>query len=93
MLIVLLVISIILLITLPNVTKHNKNINNKGCDALVSMLQGQAQAYYMENNRYPQSLAELEEGQYIESAKVSCPDGSDITITNGKVKALGKGGS
>ena len=35
MMIVMLVISVLLIITIPNVAKHNSNINNKGCDAYV----------------------------------------------------------
>ena len=38
MLIVLLVVSILLLITIPNVTKHNSVIKDKGCDALVNII-------------------------------------------------------
>ena len=59
MMIVLLVISVILLVALPNVTKHSSSINDKGCDALVQMVQGQVQAYHMEKKKYPSSLKEL----------------------------------
>lgn len=90
MLIVLLVISVILLITLPNVTKHNKNINSKGCEAFVSMLQGQVQAYHMEENQYPKDFQELSEAGYLESEQATCPDGSELEIVNGKVQPINK---
>ncbi|MFS0613858.1 competence type IV pilus major pilin ComGC [Lederbergia ruris] len=90
MLIVLLVISVILLITLPNVTKHNKNIHGKGCEALVSMLQGQVQAYHMEKNQYPKDFQELDKAGYLESEQVACPDGSKLEIVNGKVQPIKK---
>ncbi len=35
MMIVMLVISVLLIVTIPNVAKHNSNINNKGCQAFV----------------------------------------------------------
>jgi len=35
MMIVLLVISVLLVITVPNVTKNNSSINEKGCEAFV----------------------------------------------------------
>lgn len=38
MLIVMLVITVLLLIMIPNVLKHNTVINNKGCSALVKMV-------------------------------------------------------
>ncbi|GIN73562.1 competence protein ComGC [Bacillus sp. J14TS2] len=93
MLIVLLVISVILLITLPNVTKHNKNINSKGCEAFVSMLQGQVQAYHIEKNQYPKDFQELGDEGYLESEQVTCPDGSALEIVNGKVQPINKPGS
>lgn len=38
MLIVMLVITVLLLIMVPNVLKHNAVINNKGCSALVNII-------------------------------------------------------
>lgn len=38
MLIVLLIISVLLLITLPNVTKHSASIDEKGCEAFVHII-------------------------------------------------------
>ncbi|MBE2926569.1 prepilin-type N-terminal cleavage/methylation domain-containing protein [Anoxybacillus flavithermus] len=38
MLIVLMVITILILITIPNVTKHNSMINNKGCSAFINII-------------------------------------------------------
>ena len=40
MLIVLLIISILILITIPNVTKHFATIDEKGCAAYINMVQG-----------------------------------------------------
>lgn len=37
MLIVLLIISILILITIPNVTKHFATIDKKGCTAYISL--------------------------------------------------------
>ncbi len=38
MMVVLLVITVLLLIALPNLTKHSSNINEKGCDGLRQMV-------------------------------------------------------
>lgn len=85
MMIVLLVITIILLIAIPNVTKHSKSINNKGCEALVQMVQAQVQAYYMDHNVYPVKLADLE-GDYLKNTdETKCPNGKELEIVNGVV--------
>ena len=48
MMIVLLIISVLVLIAIPNVTKHSKSIDDKGCKAYVKMVEGQIAAYKMD---------------------------------------------
>lgn len=84
MLIVLAIISILILIAIPNVTKHSKSIDEKGCEAYVQMIQSQVEAYKMEHKLYPETLEALEENDYI-SEEPMCPDGSQLTIEDGKV--------
>ncbi|WP_413057524.1 competence type IV pilus major pilin ComGC [Sporosarcina sp. 179-K 3D1 HS] len=38
MMIVLLIISVLILVAIPNVTKHSKSIDEKGCQAYVNMI-------------------------------------------------------
>ena len=89
MMIVLLVISVLLVITVPNVTKNNSSINEKGCEAFIKMVQGQVQAYELDGmNRKmvndPVSVTALKAGGYITQDK--CPSGKAITIEDGVVK-------
>ncbi|MCJ8006821.1 competence type IV pilus major pilin ComGC [Lederbergia wuyishanensis] len=87
MMIVLLVITIILLVALPNVTKHSSSINEKGCEALVHMVQGQVQAYYMDKKEYPATLEDLKNDYINEDFEFICPNGVAISIDeNGNVK-------
>lgn len=88
MMIVMLVISILLIITIPNVAKHNSNINNKGCQAYIKMVQAQVQAYEMENNKVP-SLQDLIDEGYIKKDTKGCPNGKTVTIdSSGDVTAV-----
>ncbi|MBS4176352.1 competence type IV pilus major pilin ComGC [Lederbergia citrea] len=80
MMIVLLVITIILLVALPNVTKHSSSINDKGCKALVQMVQGQVQAYYMDKQTYPSSLEELKTDDYLKGSNLVCSNGNPLSI-------------
>ncbi|MEH7238478.1 competence type IV pilus major pilin ComGC [Bacillus sp. JJ1562] len=86
MLVVLLVVSILLLITVPNVTKHNTVIKDKGCDAMVKMVEAQVQAYELEKDKVP-TVAELSTEGYLKNGIPACPNGDKITITNGVVVA------
>ena len=79
MMIVLLVISVLLLIALPNVTKHSSSINKKGCKAYIHMVQGQVQAFELEYRRIP-TIEELKSEKYIGSGEAKCPSGNPIYI-------------
>lgn len=89
MMIVLLVISVLLVITVPNVTKNNSSINEKGCDAFVKMVQGQVQVFELDGKKsedgklVPVSVDALIDGGYITQKK--CPSGKEITIADGIV--------
>lgn len=74
MMVVMLIISVLLIITIPNVTKHNSNINKKGCEAFVQMVQSQVQSYEIEHdNQIPISIDDLKTAGYLNVTK--CPDG------------------
>jgi competence protein ComGC len=80
MMIVMLIISVLLIITIPNITKHNTNINNKGCEAFVKMVQAQVQAYQMEKNALPVSVQDLVEAKYLRADATGCPNGKTVEI-------------
>ncbi|WP_042342245.1 competence type IV pilus major pilin ComGC [Bacillus timonensis] len=88
MLVVLLVVSILLLITVPNVTKHNTVIKGKGCEALIKMVEAQVQAYELEDghNRVT-SLDQLKTGGYFKNDTIpACPNGDTIIMdSEGKI--------
>ncbi|RDI41162.1 competence type IV pilus major pilin ComGC [Falsibacillus pallidus] len=90
MMIVLLIISILLFITIPNITKHTASINDKGCKAFVNMVQGQVEAYYMENKSYPATVEELQGAGYLRENETSCANGDEVSIgADGTVSTTG----
>jgi competence protein ComGC len=90
MMIVMLIISVLLIITIPNVAKHNSNINNKGCEAYVKMVQAQVQAYEMDKNKVP-TLEDLKSDGYLKEDAKGCPNGETVEIADdGTVTAVAK---
>jgi competence protein ComGC len=91
MMIVMLVISVLLIITIPNVARHNTNINNKGCEAYVKMVQAQVQSYMLENNQVP-TMEQLSSGEYLNADSTGCPNGTKVVTidSEGKVTAAAK---
>ena len=87
MMIVLLIISVLILIAIPNVAKHSATIDEKGCQAYVKMVQGQVEAFRIEEKKIP-TLVDLIDKQYLNNGETSCPDGRPIAITNGVVTSI-----
>ncbi|GAB3791365.1 competence type IV pilus major pilin ComGC [Virgibacillus kimchii] len=85
MLVVLMVISVLIILIVPNLNTNSENINEKGCDALTAVVQAQVDAYYIDNGNYPASLDKLEEADYINTEQQTCPDGNDLEYSNGEV--------
>jgi|SRR5690554_388015 len=84
MLIVLLVISVLLLLTIPNITKNNAVINDKGCEAYIEVVQTQVELYKLETGNVPENIDDLIELEYI--TRDTCPDGStSLEIIGGRV--------
>jgi competence protein ComGC len=81
MMIVLMIISVLLIITIPNVTKNNDSINAKGCEAYIKMVQAQVQAYEIDHNQLPTTIQELITKGYLKEENRSvCGKDQVITI-------------
>ncbi|MFD2618313.1 competence type IV pilus major pilin ComGC [Terrilactibacillus laevilacticus] len=84
MMIVLMIISILLLIAVPNMTKSHDIVGKKSCETTVKLVQSQVAAYQMDKGVLPSSIQDLVDGGYIDSAQ--CPDGKTLVLgTDGKV--------
>ncbi|MGO4887141.1 competence type IV pilus major pilin ComGC [Anaerobacillus sp. MEB173] len=92
MMIVLMIISVILLIAVPNMTQNNTVAQEKGCDATMDLLQAQVGAYQIEKGEAPSSLTDLQgfvEKTTISDGKAKCPDNkTELELIDGKVKKI-----
>ncbi|MEZ7170951.1 competence type IV pilus major pilin ComGC [Sporosarcina sp. OR05] len=91
MMIVLLIISVLVLIAIPNVTKHSSTIDQKGCEAFIKMAQGQLQAYLLDHKDPINDISVLVTNGYLPDNK--CPDGTSVAIEDGKVVAAPNAGN
>ncbi|MCP8967100.1 competence type IV pilus major pilin ComGC [Ectobacillus ponti] len=83
MLLVMVVISALLLLIIPNISKQRASVQSKGCSALQKSVEVQVQAYHLEQNKFP-AIEDLIKDKYISSDK--CPNGQSIIIgANGEV--------
>ncbi|MFD2658355.1 competence type IV pilus major pilin ComGC [Gracilibacillus thailandensis] len=85
MLIVLAVISILLILFIPNLASKSENINEQGCEALLTMVENQLIAYELDEGSKPDNLSALE-GEYV--ASLTCDNGNRIIVYNNSKDGL-----
>lgn len=64
MLVVLLIISVLILLFVPNLSKHKEGVDKKGNEAIVKIVETQIDLYTMEKNQIP-TLEQLLKEEYI----------------------------
>ncbi|SDN07551.1 competence type IV pilus major pilin ComGC [Sediminibacillus halophilus] len=74
MLIVLTIISILLILILPNLADKNEEVQTKGCTALAEMASSQIQAYVLDHGSEPDSISELLNENYLKTD--TCANGA-----------------
>jgi len=84
MLIVMLIITVLIAIAIPNVTKQSSAVDEKGCKAFVQMVQGQVESYRMDLKVVP-TLTDLVSEGYLKTGETDCPNGDAVNITVGGV--------
>lgn len=83
MLLVLLVISVLIILIIPNIAAQSRNVQDTGCDAQVKMVQSQIEAYTLNEGSVPASINALVP-DYLTNDQISCQNGDNITINNGE---------
>lgn len=86
MLVVLMIISVLIILIVPNISRQTSGVNDKGCEALISVVEAQVQAFYIEEERYPENIGELQDEGFLKDNQATCPNGGAITVSsNGNV--------
>lgn len=85
MLIVLMIISVLIILFVPNLSDRSGNVHDKGCEALVSVVQAQVELYQLEEESTPSSIQDLTREGYITEDQRECSNGGALSIENGIV--------
>lgn len=84
MMIVMLVIAVLLIVTLPNIQQKEEIIRDKGCDALLDIVNSQIILYEIDHDESPTSMSQLISEGYLKEKQTVCPDHSNVEIVNGQ---------
>lgn len=86
MAIVLFIISLLILIVIPNLSKQRKNATGIHSKAMVNVIQTQADLFQNEQGRNPASLNELYKNQYLTTSQLQSAKKNHIVIVKGNVR-------
>lgn len=87
MIIVIMVLSVLFLLTVPNIQKVAGIIENKGCDALVKVVDSAVLEYKLETGSYPTSVSQLIAEGFLREGQDDCSNGKSISIYQGQAFA------
>lgn len=80
MIIVISIISMLLMLIVPNLKEKQALISQKGCDALKEMVNSQIYLYELKYNTEPKTINDLIEKKFITKEQQSCSNGLVIII-------------
>lgn len=82
MIVVVMIISILFLLTIPNVSGVMDSVDNKACDALTKVIDNGIVQYKLEYGQYPNSLIDLVSAGFIDENQTTCSNGKEIYLSN-----------
>jgi competence protein ComGC len=84
MIFVLSVISLIFMLTIPNIQKSLNLLHTKGCDAQLKIVDAAILQYQLEYQSIPFSIDDLVSESYISQEQTKCQDNRSIDINDGQ---------
>ncbi|MHB8096591.1 MAG: competence type IV pilus major pilin ComGC [Erysipelotrichaceae bacterium] len=87
MIFVLSVISLIFMLTIPNIQKSLNILHVKGCEAQLKIVDAAILQYELEFQSEPYSIDDLVSESYITENQTKCQDNRSIDINDGQAYA------
>ena len=84
--IVLFIISLLILIIIPNLTKQRHNVNSIHQRAMVNVIQTQADLFENETGYPASNLEQLYDKQYLTGSQLKAAEQNHIKINHGQVR-------
>lgn len=86
MIVVVSVITLLFLLSIPNIQKVLNLFEKKGCEAQLKVIDAAILEYKIEFNEIAESIDQLVEAEYISPEQTSCQNNDQIIITDGQAE-------
>ncbi|MBR2802729.1 MAG: prepilin-type N-terminal cleavage/methylation domain-containing protein [Erysipelotrichaceae bacterium] len=87
MIVVVMIVSVLFLLTLPNVTKVMDAVDSKACNALTKVADTAVVQYKLDYGRNPGSIDDLVNAGYLTAEQTTCSNGSHLYLADGHAQA------
>ena len=84
MTIVVLIISVLFLLTVPNIQKSLEIVSSKGCKAIEKVADAAILQYKLEYDSFPGSVSDLVSAGLLSEEQLKCDGSRNLTIYNGQ---------
>ena len=82
MIVVVLIVSALFLLTIPNVSKVIDSVDNRACKALVKVVDSAIVQFKLDWGQYPRNISDLYP-DYIDADQMRCSNGTTLSIVDG----------
>ena len=83
MIVVVLIVSALFLLTVPNISRVINSVDQRACNALTKVIDSAIVQFKLDYGEYPRSLSDLYVAGYIEESQLHCANGTTLTIEDG----------
>jgi competence protein ComGC len=87
MILVVSVLSILFLLSVPSIQKVLSTVDEKGCDALLKVVDAAIVQYRLETGYLPDDVYDLIDRGYLSDSQIECTNGKKILIVSGEAHA------
>ena len=87
MILVVSVLSILFLLSVPSIQKVLTTVDEKGCNALLKVVEAAIVQYRLETGYRPDDVYDLIDHGYLSESQIECSNGKKILIVSGEAYA------
>lgn len=83
MVVVVIIVSILMLLTIPNVSKVINSVDSKACVALTKVVDSAIAQFKLDYGSMPNSISDLINAGYLDADQSRCSNGEQLSIVDG----------
>ena len=83
MIVVVIIISVLFLLTVPNVSEVIDSVDERACSALTKVVDSAIAQFRLDYGTMPNSITDLVNGGYLKQEQATCSNGKGLTIYDG----------